>query len=85
MLEQRTNMEEDLSIQTQAIQEKTSELYRKKKELENNIYPYERTKLDLENEIDWMQQRLKQMHRDNEKRSQEQIDLRQKNTQSDLQ
>ena len=45
-------MEDDLKVRSDAIHDKTAELIRKKKELENNLYPYERQRLDHENELE---------------------------------
>jgi len=45
-------MEEDYKIRSDAIHDKTTELIRKKKELENTLYPHERKRLDHENELE---------------------------------
>jgi len=52
LVEQRLLMEEDLKIRSDAIHDKTTELIRKKKELENNLYPHERKRLDYENDLE---------------------------------
>jgi hypothetical protein len=47
-------LEEDFKIRSDAVHDKTTELIRKKKELENTLYPHERKRLDLENELEML-------------------------------
>jgi hypothetical protein len=54
LLERKLFFEEDFKIRSDAIHDKTTELIRKKKELENTLYPHERKRLDLENELEMM-------------------------------
>lgn len=57
-------LEEDFKIRSDAVHDKTTELIRKKKELENTLYPHERKRLDLENELEMLKSQRNALNKD---------------------
>ena len=57
-------MEEDVRIKGDVIHERTTELIRKKKEIESTLYPYERKRLDMENDLEVLKNKKQSLNKD---------------------